>query len=586
MAIRSPIIVVLGHVDAGKTSLLDKIRKTAVAQREAGGITQHIMATEIPTKVIEEISRPLLNIFKFDLKIPGLLFIDTPGHEVFTNLRKRGGSIADLAVIVVDIIEGIQRQTIESIEICKEYKVPFVIALNKIDRISGWNSKENSSFLESIKHQNPKVIEMFEQKLYDVVVKLYELGFDSERFDRVKDFRKQVSIIPVSAKTGEGIPELLLILAGLSQRFLEEKLRLNVEGAGKGVILERREEKGLGTVIDVILYDGRIKKGDNILFFTKNGIKETKVKAIFKGYAITGSGKIKYKEVDEVYAAAGIRIVADNLEEALPGSNIFVFYSEKDKENIVSEMRKEMSEILFKSDKEGIIIKADTLGSLEALVRLIKEKGIPIAKADIGDIDKEDIDLCLTVRNKKKEYSVIIGFNVKIDPNVEDLIKSYNIKVILNNVIYRLIEDVEAYINEIKKKEEITLPPVAIIKILPGFVFRRSNPAIVGIEVVLGKIRKGMVLMREDGKVLGQILSIQKEMKNIEEASKGEKVAISIENAIVGRNIDEGDILYSYVSESDFLEYKKHKDKLSQDEKEILKKIAEIMRKNNPSWGL
>jgi translation initiation factor 5B len=591
MAIRSPIIVVLGHVGAGKTSLLDKIRNTSFASKEAGQMTQHIGATEVPVNVIKELAKPLLNIFKFDLKIPSLLFIDTPGHEVFSNLRRRGGSVSDFAVIVVDILEGFQKQTYEAIEICKQFKVPFLIALNKVDRIDGWKSYENKPFLEVIKYQDQKVLSKLDEYVYNIVAKLYELGFDSERYDRVKDFRKQVAIIPLSAKTGEGIPDLLLIIAGLVQRYLEEKLKINVEGKGIGVILERKEEKGIGNVIDVILYDGKIRKGDKIAFLSKNGIKTTKVRGIFRPAPLTDIrfARSKFVEVEEAYAASGIRILGEGLEDALPGSTIYVYENEDELKEIESKLKSDVSEIIFKSDKEGIVVKADTLGSLEVLVKMLKDRNIPIKKADIGDIDKEDIDIALSMKEKNIAYSVIIGFNVKIDKNIENYAKSSNVKIIISDVIYNLVEQIDNYIKEILyNKEKIleSLPPIGKIQVLQGNIFRRSNPAIVGIEVLEGKIRKDIYLINEDGKIVGRILAIQYEKKNLEEAKKGDKVAISIDDAVVGRNLFEGDILYTFITENDYRTFKNYKDILTNEQKDILKEIANIMRKNNPAWGL
>ncbi|MFP3167126.1 MAG: translation initiation factor IF-2 [Candidatus Nanopusillus sp.] len=590
--IRSPIIVVLGHVDAGKTSLLDKIRNTSYIKKEVGEMTQHIGATEVSIDVIKEISKPLLNMFKFDLKIPSLLFIDTPGHEVFSNLRKRGGSVSDLAIIVIDILEGFQKQTYEAIEICKQLKVPFLIALNKIDKIDGWKPYENKPFLESIKYQDQRVINKLEEYTYNIVAKLYELGFDSDRYDRVKDFRRQVAIIPVSSKTGEGIPDLLLLIAGLSQRYLEEKLKINVEGNGVGVILEVKEEKGLGSVIDIILYDGKIKKGDKIAFLSKDGIKTSKVKLILKPLPLTDirfAGRNKFKEIDIAYAASGIRISADGLDNALPGSTIYVYNDEKELKEIEQKLKGDIENIIFQTDKEGIIVKADTLGSLEVLVKMLRDRNIPIKKADIGDINKEDVNIALSMKEKYPQYSVIVGFNIGINKNDEEYVKSSNINLIISNVIYDLIEKIEKYINEIKyNKERILreLPPIGKIKILKGNIFRRSNPAIVGIEVLGGEIRKDVYLINLDGKIIGRILAIQKEKKNIDVAIKNDKVAISIDDAVVGRNLFEDDILYTFISENDYRKFKENKDILNDEQKEILKEIANIMRKENPAWGL
>jgi len=590
--IRSPVIVVLGHVGAGKTSLLDKIRNTFYTKKEAGEMTQHIGATEVSIDVIKEISKPLLNMFKFDLKTPSLLFIDTPGHEVFSNLRKRGGSVSDLAIIVIDILDGFQKQTYEAIEICKQLKVPFLIALNKIDKIDGWKPHENKPFLESIKYQDQKAINKLEEYMYNIVAKLYELGFDSDRYDRIKDFRRQVAIVPISSKTGEGIPDLLLLIAGLSQRYLEEKLKINVEGNGLGVILEVKEEKGLGSVIDIILYDGKIKKGDKIAFLSRDGIKTTKVKLILKPVFLTDirfASRSKFKEIDIAYAACGIRISADGLDSALPGSTIYVYNDEKELKEIEEKLKGDIENIIFQTDKEGIIVKSDTLGSLEVLVKMLRDRNIPIKKADIGDINKEDVNIALSMKEKYPQYSVIVGFNIGINKNDEEYVKSSNINLIISSVIYDLIEKIEKYINEIKyNKEKILkeLPPIGKVKILKGNIFRRSNPAIVGIEVLVGEIKRDAYLINLDGKIIGKILAIQKEKKNIDVAMKNDMVAVSIDDAVVGRNIFEDDILYTFISENDYRKFKENKDILNDEQKEILKEIANIMRKENPAWGL
>jgi len=590
--IRSPVIVVLGHVGAGKTSLLDKIRNTSYTKKEAGEMTQHIGATEVSIDVIKEISKPLLNMFKFDLKTPSLLFIDTPGHEVFSNLRKRGGSVSDLAIIVIDILDGFQKQTYEAIEICKQLKVPFLIALNKIDKIDGWKPQENKPFLESIKYQDQKVINKLEEYMYNIVAKLYELGFDSDRYDRIKDFRRQVAIVPISSKTGEGIPDLLLLIAGLSQRYLEEKLKINVEGNGVGVILEVKEEKGLGSVIDIILYDGKIKKGDKIAFLSRDGIKTTKVKLILKPVFLTDirfASRSKFKEIDIAYAACGIRISADGLDSALPGSTIYVYNDEKELKEIEEKLKGDIENIIFQTDKEGIIVKSDTLGSLEVLVKMLRDRNIPIKKADIGDINKEDVNIALSMKEKYPQYSVIVGFNIGINKNDEEYVKSSNINLLISSVIYDLIEKIEKYINDIKyNKEKILkeLPPIGKVKILKGNIFRRSNPAIVGVEVLGGEIKRDAYLIDLDGKIIGKILAIQKEKKNIDVAIKNDMVAVSIDDAVVGRNIFEDDILYTFISENDYRKFKENKDILNDEQKEILKEIANIMRKENPAWGL
>jgi len=282
MSIRASVICLLGHVDSGKTSILDKIRGTAVAKKEAGGITQMIGSSYLPNETIKGICAPSIKSYKIEIKMPGLLFIDTPGHESFTNLRERGGSIADIAILVVDVMKGFQPQTEESIRILKGFKTPFMVAVNKVDLIRGWKEGKTFSFSDSFSSQQDYVKEELDEKLYSIIGRLSSFGIDSERFDRVEDFTKQVVIVPLSAKTGEGISELLLFLSGLSQRFLEKQLNTEAEGPGKGSILEVKEERGLGKTVDVILYDGIIRKNDTVVFGTSEGSAETKVRAILK----------------------------------------------------------------------------------------------------------------------------------------------------------------------------------------------------------------------------------------------------------------------------------------------------------------
>ena len=179
---RQPIVAVLGHVDHGKTSILDHIRslgidsQSSVMAREAGGITQHIGATEIPSELLNEVCGNLLGGKKFHS--PGLLFIDTPGHHSFTALRSRGGALADIAILVIDVLEGCQPQTLESIRILKQQKTPFVLALNKVDRIHGWECKFNRSTAHSMKNQSKEALALFEQKFWELVGKLSEQGFN------------------------------------------------------------------------------------------------------------------------------------------------------------------------------------------------------------------------------------------------------------------------------------------------------------------------------------------------------------------------------------------------------------------------
>lgn len=581
--LRQPIISVMGHVDHGKTLLLDKIRGTAVISKEAGGITQAIGASIIPSSVIKKICGDLLNNIKIDLTIPGLLFIDTPGHAAFINLRKRGGNLADIAVLVIDINEGLMPQTIESIEILKQYKTPFIIALNKIDLIQGWQSKKKS-LLTAISELPQSFQTSFETKLYSVVGKVFELGFESDRFDRVGDYTKQVAIVPISAKTGDGIPELLMVIAGLSQRFLEKSLKSNVQGSAKGTVLEVKEQQGLGKVIDVIIYDGTLNVGDQIVLGTLNGTIVTKVKALFEPAPLTEMRvKSHFTSVKKVSAAVGVRVVAPDIDDVIGGSPLVAVVDNV--EEVKISVQKEIEEVLVETDGNGIIIKADNLGSLEALSKLLKEKNIPIRKASIGAVTKKDISDAEAVFSKDPLKGIILCFNL---PNPE--FSSDNIKVLTNNVIYRIIEDYEAWLENQKKSIELkefeSLISPCKIQLLKGYVFRQSNPAVVGIEVVEGVLKSNTPLMNSSGIYLTDVKGIQLEQGNIDKAEKNKQVAVSLSKVIIGRQIKEGDVLYSSINESTFRKFKQFKKYLSGDQKIVLKEIANIMRKNNAVWGV
>src|SRR3989344_6020984 len=538
--IRSLICTFVGHVDHGKTSVQDYIRETSIVAREPGRITQHISASKIPSTVISKISQGLIDPKK--LRINSLIFLDTPGHASFTNLRRRGGNLADIAVLVVDINEGFKPQTIEAIEILKNYKTPFIIAANKIDLINGYRSIEGG-FLTNFQKQHELVMKTLEEKLYKIVASISTFNLNAERFDRVDDYTKQVAIVPISAKTGEGIPELLAVLVGLAQKFLEKELEIDVKNPGKATVLEVTQVKGKGTIIEAILYDGSISEKDTIVI---GGIEKpvvTKVKAIYQQLPL----RAQYELVKKTSAADVIRISCGELDNIYAGMPIKV--ATKDLEKIKNEIQKEVNEVLVETDIDGIIIKADSLGTLEALTSLLKERNVKIKRASIGNITK-----------------------------------SYN-----GDIIYKIIDDFDDFVkntksaSESKELKNANLP--CKILLLEGFVFRQSSPAVLGVEVLGGKLKVGMELMKE-GKKITEVKSIQEDGENINEVGKGKQVAVAFPNVTVGRQIHTSDILYSLINEEDFKNLKNLKKYLSKDQIEVLKEIVEIMRNNNPMWGV
>jgi len=572
--LRQPVCVTLGHVDHGKTSLLDAIRGTKVQAKEAWQITQNISSWEVSAKVIEETSSAMLEKMKLKLSIPGILFIDTPGHEAFTNLRKRGGSIADIAILVIDVTKGIEAQTIEAIEILKDYKTPFVIALNKVDALSGWKTNEGS-FSESISKQRQDVQNELDARVYALIGRLYEFGFNAERFDRVTDFSKQLVIIPVSAKHKEGLPELLLFLAGLAQRFLEKDLKQNSQG-GKASVLEVREEKGVGTALDVVLYDGQIQTGDQIVFATLEGPVVSKVKALLKPKNYRG----ELETVDSANASSALRIVCESGKDVLVGSSLFVSNKEN-QEEFKESLRKEIGELLFEKDEVGAIVKADSLGSIEAIERLFKNHAIPLKKAGIGKVTKQDVLEAKALKEKDKYAGVIFAFNTGFEDDVKQLSDEHAVKVFDEKLIYNLIDGYQKWVEEDKASEKKTafskLNLPAKILLMPGCCFRASHPAVFGVEVLEGKLKKGCPLITSEGVKIGDVKVIQENKKPVDDASKGQQLAISVEGPTYGRQIKEKMVLYSDLHEAEIAAIeKKYLQSLSTGEKELLEEIKKI----------
>lgn len=581
--IRKPIVAFLGHVDSGKTTLQDFIRKSTMTEREAGLITQHIGASSVPVETIERLCGPPI---KKELQIPGLLFIDTPGHEAFTSLRKRGGSLADIAILVVDINDGFMPQTVESVKILMEQKTPFIVAANKLDLVQGWNKAEGS-MLKKISKQAESTKEEIQKKIYEIVGSLSNFEIQSERFDRVEDYTKEIAIVPVSAKTGDGIPELLMVLAGLTQRYMAENLECDEKEYAKGTVLEVKEEKGMGKTLDVIVYDGCLKKGDTIVIGGLNEAIVTKVKALLEPAEMSEirDKKSRFSHVDRVYAAAGVKINATGVEDVVAGMPVRAC-RKCDIGKVKEEVQKDVESVVISSDRKGIVVKSDALGSLEAISKMLKDEGFVISKANVGDVSKKDVMDADSNYGADPLDAVIIGFNV----NVREGVDSGRVKIITNDVIYKLIDDLKKWREkrkeELEKKELEGVTRPAKIEILDGYVFRQSNPAIVGVHVLLGCIKTGMDMMNVDGKNITEIKGIQEEQDSISSADKGKQVAVSLPGVMVGRQIKEGDVLYSGLSEDEFRKLREYKKYLSEEQISILKEIADIKRRNNPVWGV
>jgi translation initiation factor 5B len=572
--IRQPIITVAGHVDHGKTSLLDCFRGSSLQELEAGGITQKISFTKYPFEQIQKMC-PLLEKAKIELKLPGFLFIDTPGHAAFTNLRKRGGSLADIVILVVDIKEGIKPQTAEVISILKANKTPFVIALNKVDTLSGWHKKE--SIKKSIESLATHTKEEFDISLATFQGALQSHGFDSELFYEISDFTKKIAIVPCSARTKEGISELLFVLCGLSQKFLAEKLILSYET--KGVLLEVKKEKSMKTA-EAIIYDGILKEGDEIAIATLSG---NPIISKIRGLEEIIPLSLKFKATKEAIAATGLRLQLTNKEGILSGMPFQRI--ENNLLDIKEKFKREFQNTIT-TEKEGIIVKADSLGSLEALLVLLKQANISVVKAGIGPIGKSDIVTSKANLEINPLNAIIVGFNVEAE---EDIPKVKNIKILTNKVVYKLIEDLQKWRTnrqgEIEKERLMALATICKIEILHQYQFRNSNPAIFGIKVLAGDVKRNIPLIDETDEQISRVKALQEDKTSLEEATEGKEVAMSLPGVNFERQLVEKKYLYSQISESQFKEFRKNKDLLTENEIKTLMEIAEIKRKKKSDWG-
>ncbi|MDP9197241.1 MAG: translation initiation factor IF-2 [Thermoproteota archaeon] len=582
----------LGHVDSGKTSLLDRMRGTAVQSREVGGITQHIGASFFPIEIVKEITGPLYTqLAKSDSHIPGLLVIDTPGHEVFANLRIRGGSAADIAIVVADANKGLEVQTVESIAILEKRKVPFVIALNKIDRISGWKNNNSIFISEQIKAQGGDIISSLDEKIYTVVGSLSRLGYNSEAFWRIKDFTKEVAIVPVSAAKNIGIPELMAVLVGLAQQYMTKKLERH-GGDTRGIVLEVKDELGLGPSANIILIDGLLKQGDRVVVAKRDNAVVTKIKALLlpKPLDEMRDPRDKFRPVDHVLAAAGLKITSPDLDGVLAGSPLYVLADSEDEHRLKSLVESEIKAAIIRTDSNGIVLRCDTIGSLEATVDLLKKDKIPIQSADIGHITRRDVLAASAVKEKDRYIGVVLGFNVRVLDEAEREASERGIKIFNEKIIYNLVRGYTDWVSYQKEHENSILfneiSPVCKFQFLKGYVFRRNDPAVFGAEILIGRLRQKVPVINEDGKRIGSIHQIQEGGKNLSDASVGTQVAVSMKEPIVGRQINEGDIFYTDLTSKEaklLIESFFHR--LGPEEQEVLQYVLSKKREADPSFG-
>ena len=587
--LRTPIVAVLGHVDHGKTSLLDKVRGSAVIEGEAGAITQHIGATAVPLDVISDIAGGLVDPTDFDL--PGLLFIDTPGHHSFTTLRSRGGALADIAILVVDVNDGFQPQTIEALDILKRTETPFVVAANKVDTLPGWNPVEDAPIQQTMETQSDRVQQELNQSLYEIVGELSDEGFSADMYWQVRNFQQNVGVVPVSAMTGEGVPDLLTVMMGLAQRYMKDEMQVDVDGPGVGTVLEVKDEKGFGTTIDIVLYDGTIRADDVIVVGSENDPIVTEVRALLQPRPLAEiRTENRFEQVEEVVAAAGIKVAAPDLDAAMSGAPIRVV-RDRPVEEVEREVRSELAEIAVETAEEGVVVKADTLGSLEAMANALEEEGIPIVRAEVGAVAPRDVSVASTADEGTNE--AILAFNVDVLDDAERRVEEGDVRIFESDVIYQLVEEYDEYVEAIEREQQetvldnITRP--ARFQLLMDHTFRQNDPAVVGVEILAGTVQNNMNVVKFEGNEperVGQLKGIQENGEDVDEARSGSRVSLAIDGPTVGRQIEEGDELWIEIPEkhAKILE-QELKEEIPMDEREALNQYLEKRRKRDPFWG-
>ncbi|XP_046394214.1 eukaryotic translation initiation factor 5B [Ischnura elegans] len=559
--LRAAVICVLGHVDTGKTKILDKLRRTNVQDGEAGGITQQIGATNVPMDAIKEQTKIVKGFADFEMRIPGLLIIDTPGHESFSNLRSRGSSLCDMAVLVVDIMHGLEPQTLESIGLLKARKTPFVVALNKIDRLYDWQTFNRRDIRDVLKSQAANTQLEFEQRTKEVIVQFAEQGLNAALFFENPDPRTYVSLVPTSAITGEGMGNLLALLVQNCQNMLAKRLMFSEEL--QATVLEVKAIPGLGTTIDAILVNGRLREGDTMILAGTDGPVVTQIRSLLMPQPMKELRvKNAYIEYKEIQAAQGVKIAAKDLEKSIAGLNLLVANHPDEVEILRDEVAKELSHALnaIKLQERGVYVQASTLGSLEALLEFLRTSKIPYSGIRIGPVVKKDVVRASAMLEHESQYATILAFDVKVERDAQELADTLGVKIFQADIIYHLFDKFTAYRDELRQRKRDQFKHIAVfpckLKVLPQFIFNSRDPIVVGVMVEAGVVKEGtpICVPSKEFVEIGIVTSIEVNHKNVESARKGQEVCVKIEAIpgeapkMFGRHFDEKDLLISKIS--------------------------------------
>lgn len=591
--LRAPVVCVLGHVDTGKTKILDKLRRTHVQDGEAGGITQQIGATNVPIEVIKEQCKMVKN-FASNLQLPGLLIIDTPGHESFSNLRDRGSSLCDIAILVVDIMHNLEPQTIESLNLLRKKKTPFVIALNKIDRLYEWKPNRHRDVKEVIDSQTQTTKLEFEKRAQEVVTAIAEQGLNAALYYNNPDPKTYISMVPTSAHSGDGMGNLMAVLVQLSQKMLAQRLAFSEEL--QATVLEVKAIAGLGHTIDIVLVNGTLREGQTMILAGTDGPIVTQIKALLTPAKMQDLRvKSSYIEHKVLTGAQGVKIAAKELDKAIAGLNLLIANQPDEIEICKDEMEKTLQHALnaIKLKERGVFVQASTLGSLEALLEFLKASKIPYAGVKIGPVVRKDVMKASVMLEHEEKYTIILAFDVKVEKDAQEMADSMGVKIFQADIIYHLFDRFTEYQEELKKRKRDEFKHLAIfpckIRMLPNFVFNSRDPIVAGVIVEAGVVRQGtpICVPSKEFLDLGIVTSIECNHKEVETARKGEEICIKIEPIpgespkMFGRHFDENDILTSKISRASIDTCKQYfREDLQKSDWALmveLKKIFEIM---------
>uniref|UniRef100_A0A8C0ZIF5 Eukaryotic translation initiation factor 5B n=1 Tax=Cyanistes caeruleus TaxID=156563 RepID=A0A8C0ZIF5_CYACU len=559
--LRAPVICVLGHVDTGKTKILDKLRHTHVQDSEAGGITQQIGATNVPLEAINEQTKMVKNFDRENIKIPGMLIIDTPGHESFSNLRNRGSSLCDIAILVVDIMHGLEPQTIESINLLKSKKCPFIVALNKIDRLYDWKKSPDTDVAVTLKKQKKNTKDEFEERAKAIIVEFAKQGLNAALFYENKDPRTFVSLVPTSAHTGDGMGSLIALLVELTQTMLTKRLAECQELRAQ--VMEVKALPGMGTTIDVILINGRLREGDTIIVPGVEGPIVTQIRGLLLPPPMKELRvKNQYEKHKEVVAAQGVKILGKDLEKTLAGLPLLVAHKEDEvpvlKDELIHELKQTLNAI--KLEEKGVYVQASTLGSLEALLEFLKTSEVPYSGINIGPVHKKDVMKASVMLEHDPQYAVILAFDVRIERDAQEMADSLGVRIFSAEIIYHLFDAFTKYRQDYKKQKQEEFKHIAVfpckLKILPQFIFNSRDPIVMGVVVEAGQVKQGtpMCVPSKNFVEIGIVTSIEINHKPVDVAKKGQEVCVKIEPIpgespkMYGRHFEATDILVSKIS--------------------------------------